>query len=196
MSNCQIITLPLELTSNTTHTLRQQAKPVDITHAQARCEALQVIQELITVLRHTGNGVGLAAPQIGFSQRILVVDDEEHPAFALLNPEISPATDAVEIEDESCLSLPSYTAPVARTSVITVRAVSPRDWNIHQFTATGYLSRIIQHEVDHLNGVLFIDRLADMQDLRQHTEPEPFLYDADSVYEPLNELDTELLVSS
>lgn len=106
-------------------------------------------------------GVGLAAPQVAESLRICLVDlsagrrpGEMH---VLINPEIL-SRDGLQLREEGCLSVPGFEATVARPARLTVRALD-RNGNARELHAEGLLARVIQHEVDHLDGILFIDRL-------------------------------------
>jgi peptide deformylase len=104
------------------------------------------------------DGVGLAAPQIGVSKRILVVHEPESGReMCLINPEMTSA-DGRETGEEGCLSLPQIYAPVSRYARIEGRAVDETG-EAHVFEAEGMLARIIQHEMDHLDGIVFFDRL-------------------------------------
>jgi peptide deformylase len=102
-------------------------------------------------------GIGLAAPQVGLPHRILVMDDGQGGAQALINPEIETRSGTVR-EEEGCLSLPGIFGVVERSKTITVRAMDS-DGKAVSLEATGLKARIVQHELDHLDGVLFIDRL-------------------------------------
>lgn len=123
------------------------------------------IQELIRDMfetMHAANGIGLAAPQVGEGKRVIVVDvspvDEESRPIALVNPEIVRKQGWVE-GVEGCLSIPGVDGPVFRHESV---VVSGRDENGLPVTveASGILSRALQHEIDHLDGILFIDRLS------------------------------------
>jgi len=103
------------------------------------------------------DGVGLAGPQVGVSRRILVCREPDAEPRCLVNPEII-ARDGKETAEEGCLSLPALYAPVARATKIKVRACDPMGRSL-EFEATNLLARIIQHECDHLDGIVFLDRL-------------------------------------
>lgn len=111
----------------------------------------------------SANGVGLAAPQVGKPLRVITVLDGER-AFSMVNPEIVRAS-GESVAEEGCLSLPLFFGPVPRHAEITVRSLDERGKKIRR-KATGLLARAIQHEIDHLNGVLFKDRLAEGAELR------------------------------
>jgi peptide deformylase len=125
---------------------------------------------------HDAPGVGLAAPQIGESVRVLVAEytDEsrdEHHKVALVNPEIVKASDDEELGTEGCLSIPGYVGDnVPRALAVTVKARDPKGKEV-RVKAEGWWARILQHEIDHLNGVLYID-LIDPKDVREVTEDE------------------------
>ncbi|HEY7342281.1 MAG TPA: peptide deformylase [Ktedonobacterales bacterium] len=125
---------------------------------------------------HDAPGVGLAAPQIGESVRVLVAeytDDSrnEHHKVALVNPEVIKASDDEELGTEGCLSIPGYVGDnVPRALAVTVKARDPKGKEV-RLKAEGWWARILQHEVDHLNGVLYID-LIDPKDVREVTEDE------------------------
>jgi peptide deformylase len=132
--------------------LRQVATPVrDIT-----AEIKRIIADMTETMWHQV-GIGLAAPQVGLPHRILVMDDGNGGAQALINPVIENRSGTIR-EEEGCLSLPGVFGVVERTKTITVRAMDA-DGKPVSLEATGLKARIVQHELDHLDGVLFIDRL-------------------------------------
>lgn len=103
-------------------------------------------------------GVGLAAPQVGESIRVLVAEYEDE-AVALVNPEIIKRSEDEELGTEGCLSIPGYVGDdVARATAITVKARDPKGKEV-RLKAEGWFARILQHEIDHLDGVLFTDRI-------------------------------------
>jgi peptide deformylase len=104
---------------------------------------------------YASKGVGLAAPQIGISKRVVVVDVGEG-LIELINPEII-AGSGVETDYEGCLSIPGVIGEVPRASAVIVKALN-RDGKLVQYKAKGYLARAFQHELDHLDGILFIDK--------------------------------------
>jgi peptide deformylase len=132
--------------------LRQVATPVrDIT-----AEIKRIIADMTETMWHQV-GIGLAAPQVGLPYRILVMDDGKGGAQALINPEIESRSGTIR-EEEGCLSLPGVFGVVERSKTISVKAVDA-DGKPVSLEATGLKARIVQHELDHLDGVLFIDRL-------------------------------------
>ncbi len=124
---------------------------------------------------YTANGIGLAAPQVGVHQQLLVIDlDPRKPAtppMVLINPEIMGASATIDTYEEGCLSIPGVYLNVVRPSRV---EVSFRDemGRPRRLRADGLLARCIQHEMDHLNGVLFVDRVTDRvsleEELQQH----------------------------
>lgn len=136
--------------------LRQTAKPVvNITE-----EVSNLVHDMVDTM-YSAPGVGLAAPQVGVSLRIVIIDrvdlPDEMDYMALINPEITQAEGSWVCE-EGCLSLPGETAEVKRAMKITVRALDLSNQTL-EIDAEGMIARIIQHEVDHLNGKLFPDRI-------------------------------------
>jgi peptide deformylase len=119
-----------------------------------------LIDDLIDTLRDA-HGVGLAAPQVGIGQRVCIVDVSggQNPSdlLVLVNPAFE-AREGLQLELEGCLSLPGFEATVARPSRVRVRHLD-REGRERTVEGEGLLARAIQHEIDHLDGVLFIDRL-------------------------------------
>jgi peptide deformylase len=149
--------------------LRQKAAPI--------AEVNDELRALIANMRETMkaySGVGLAANQVGVAKRVLVVDvpldDEKRAQFALINPKISKRA-GTETGEEGCLSIPGVWEDVTRARSIHVEALDEQGRAI-QIEADGYLARALQHEVDHLDGVLFVDRLSALkrQFLRRQLE--------------------------
>ena len=106
-------------------------------------------------------GVGLAAPQVGVSQRVAVVDVGEDfgPPLVLINPRIVESSAELETAEEGCLSIPDLFGDVERPLSVVLEALD-RDGKPYRVSATGYRARAIQHEIDHLDGILFLDRLS------------------------------------
>ncbi|MBM2577224.1 peptide deformylase [Jannaschia sp. Os4] len=112
-------------------------------------------------------GIGLAAPQVGVNARLLVMDcvkdEEEAPRpLVMFNPEIVAASDETSVYEEGCLSIPEQYADVTRPAEVTVRWMD-RDGNAVQEDMAGLWATCVQHEVDHLDGTLFIDRIGPMK---------------------------------
>jgi peptide deformylase len=119
-------------------------------------QILQLVKDLFeTMASH--EGVGLAAPQVGVLKRILVLQEpEKEEGMCLINPEIK-VFDGSETGEEGCLSLPQIYAPISRRVGIEVSALDEHGRR-RRFEAAGLLARIIQHEADHLEGIVFLDR--------------------------------------
>jgi peptide deformylase len=122
---------------------------------------------------HAHNGVGLAAPQIGQAIRLLVAElepdrQEGENGFkvALCNPEIVKASDDMETGIEGCLSIPGWIGEVPRHLSVTVKGQTPEGKEV-RIKAENYYARVLQHEIDHLNGVLFTDRIVDLSTFRR-----------------------------
>jgi len=154
-------------------TLRQKARKV----TRFGPEVQQLINDMVETMR-AAPGVGLAAPQIDVQERIVVVElpaDEEEglPAelYAFVNPEIVKASRETEEGEEGCLSIPGYIGEVERSTEIVIRGQDALG-RPQRLKARDYLARIFQHEIDHLEGVLFIDRVTDPSKIRRITAEE------------------------
>lgn len=139
--------------------LRRRAKPV----GKVTGETQRLIDAMIETMR-TASGIGLAAPQVGVSKRIMVaeVDGKLH---VLIDPQII-KRHGQEIGTEGCLSIPGVVADVPRAARVVVKGKNRRGRGIH-LAAEGLLARVLQHEVDHLNGVLFLERVVDRSTIRE-----------------------------
>jgi len=137
--------------------LRKPAQPVS--------EIDDEVQRLIDDMAETmfaAPGVGIAAPQVGVSQRILLVRSLEDPEgkdyIVLINPEII-SSEGKEVAEEGCLSVPELRMEVARAEKVRVKALD-RQGKSFEMEGIGLMARILQHEIDHLNGLFYIDRLS------------------------------------
>jgi peptide deformylase len=126
------------------------------------------VRDLIADMRetmHGYHGVGLAGNQVGVLQRVIVVDvpleDESRARHALINPVLD-QREGRENAEEGCLSIPGIYDDVRRSRSVRVRALDERGAKV-EFVAEGYLARALQHEVDHLDGVLFVDRISPLK---------------------------------
>ncbi|HAP44393.1 MAG: peptide deformylase [Spirochaetes bacterium GWD1_61_31] len=135
--------------------LRQTAVPVSDFNDQLRSTI-----EAMFVSMERGHGIGLAAPQIGISQRFFIIKIEGDIGRTFINPELVLTSPELVDYEEGCLSIPGVYAKVNRPGTIKVQAWNEkgRPFNLE---ADGLLARVIQHELDHLNGVLFTDRLSE-----------------------------------
>lgn len=116
----------------------------------------QLAEDMLETM-YVYEGVGLAGPQVGLAKRLFVMHDPDGKAMCLVNPEILEA-EGTEMGEEGCLSLPQVYAMVPRAPRIRVRAYDPHGTK-REFESFGYEARIIQHEIDHLEGIVFPDRL-------------------------------------
>ncbi len=119
----------------------------------------ELAQDMIDTLNETSNGIGLAAPQIGVLKRIFIIDmreDENSEPIIFINPEIISKVGTFE-HTEGCLSIPDIWGEIRRPAKVTVRAT---DLNGEEFTLTakGLMAACVEHETDHLNGMLYVDR--------------------------------------
>ena len=151
----EIVTLPEPV-------LRKKARKV----TDFGPELQTLIDDMVETMR-VAPGVGLAAPQVNASVRVIVVEygeeDEEEKAplppklYTVVNPEITRFSKESEVGSEGCLSIPGFAGDVDRPLAVTVKGLNRRGQPI-RIKAEGWLARIFQHEIDHLDGVLFIDR--------------------------------------
>ncbi len=136
--------------------LEQPASPVDAVTDEVRT----LIDDMIQTM-YAAPGVGLAAPQIGIGLRVFVIDLSVGQAaselLALVNPKFE-SRDGMQLEEEGCLSLPGFSATVARSSCAVVIGLD-RDGQPLRIEGSDLLARALQHEMDHLDGTLFVDRL-------------------------------------
>lgn len=131
--------------------LREKAMPVKRINERL----LNLLDDMAETM-YKAEGVGLAAPQVGVSKRLFVVDvGDEHGLLEFINPEII-AREGEQLGPEGCLSIPGISGEVRRAKKVKVRALN-REGKPFELDAEDYLARAIQHELDHLNGVLFID---------------------------------------
>jgi peptide deformylase len=126
----------------------------------------QLVDDMLETM-HATNGVGLAAIQIGVPERVIVVhvpEDEENPetgkAYAVINPELARKSREMEAGLEGCLSVPGWVGEVDRHHTVTVKGKDPSGRPI-RVKAQGLLARVFQHEIDHCDGILFIDHIED-----------------------------------
>lgn len=160
MAILKIITIPDPV-------LRQKARKI----SRVTPAIQTLIDDMVETMR-AAPGVGLAAPQVNVSERLIVVeygegsDDPEDPGkdailYTLVNPEITRRSRTTDVANEGCLSIPGYVGDVERHETVTVKALN-RQGDKVKIKAKGWLARILQHEIDHLDGILFIDRAIEM----------------------------------
>lgn len=136
--------------------LRQRAPDVEAVDDDVR----RLVDDLFETMQ-AAKGVGLAAPQIGVSRRVAVVDvgEESGPPLVLINPRIVESSDEVETAEEGCLSIPEIYGEVERPYAVVLEALD-RNAKPYRVATTGFQARAVQHEIDHLDGILFLDRLS------------------------------------
>ena len=143
--------------------LRQKAKKVRSFDASMQ----KLVDDMFETM-HAAHGAGLAAPQIALPIRLFVAEYEENK-IALFNPEIIKA-EGEELGTEGCLSIPGYAGDnIRRAAVVIVKGQDVRGKPV-RIRAEGWYARILQHEIDHLDGILFLDRLDRPEDLREVSE--------------------------
>ncbi|MGB1200037.1 MAG: peptide deformylase [Cognaticolwellia aestuarii] len=140
--------------------------------AEVNDDTRKIVDDMFETM-YDENGVGLAATQVNIHQRIVVIDvseDRDKP-IALINPEIIKKSDETFINEEGCLSVPGCYAKVTRHETVTVKALD-RDGNEFSLDGDELLSICIQHELDHLAGILFVDYLSPLKRKRIQTKLE------------------------
>ncbi len=139
--------------------LRQKAAPV----AEVDEDVRRLVDDMLETM-YDADGIGLAAPQVGLLKRVLVIDirDPEVRPFALVNPEILETGGESEKGEEGCLSIPGLRDIVERPGTCRVRGLD-RNGDAVEIQADGLLARALQHEIDHLDGVLFVDRVSPLK---------------------------------
>ena len=141
--------------------LRQLSKPVERVD-----DALRRLADDMLETMYDAPGIGLAAIQIGVPLRLLVIDlakdDQPKAPHVVINPQIVASGDEISVYEEGCLSIPDYYAEVERPATVTV-AYLDRDGTERTLQADGLMATCLQHEIDHLNGVLFIDHISKLK---------------------------------
>jgi peptide deformylase len=141
--------------------LRQKASPIEsLTSAEK-----ELADSMLATLYAIPNGVGLAAPQVGVLKRLVVIDvdreDLDSKPLVLINPKIQSLEGEI-VDEEACLSIPDVTADVKRAEKVVVTALS-LDGEEFSVEGEGFFARVLQHEIDHLDGVLFIDHIGGLK---------------------------------
>jgi peptide deformylase len=132
--------------------LKMKARPVDEFD-----DELKSLVERMKLLMVDANGIGLAATQVGVLRRLFVFQPDEHDVLALINPEIVEQSGETEVADEGCLSIQGITVPVERSLKVTIAGKDENGEDV-RYELEGYAARCVQHETDHLDGVLMLDR--------------------------------------
>ena len=146
--------------------LHKVAKPVEAVDARIK----QLVKDMAQTM-YEAPGIGLAATQVDVHERVIVIDlsDDQSDLRVLINPEITWASDEVQTYEEGCLSVPGVYDEVKRASVIKVTALD-EEGQTQTFEADGLLAVCIQHEIDHLNGKVFVERLSTLKQSRIRTK--------------------------
>jgi len=141
--------------------LKITTEPVETVDDEVR----QFMDDMLDSM-HAANGIGLAAPQVGDHRSIIVVDvagkDEEPDPIRMVNPEIVWVSDQDYLHEEGCLSLPEYYADVVRPEAVRVRYIDGNN-KPQELEAEGLLAICVQHEIDHLDGILFVDHISSLK---------------------------------
>ena len=132
--------------------LREISKPVEKINQDVKT----LVQDMVETMK-SHKGVGLAAPQIGIFQRIIIIGIPEEEPLAIINPELSKPKSEDQLE-EGCLSIPGVRVTIKRATNVMVKGLSPEEKTL-KIQADDLFARVVQHEVDHLNGILIIDKL-------------------------------------
>ena len=146
--------------------LRQKAKRIRNIDGSVN----KLIGDMIDTL-HEAAGVGLAAPQVGVPLRVIVIRLPEQEAFALINPQIV-RRKGERVVNEGCLSVPGYVGEIKRSEAVTVKGRDPEGKEI-RMKAEELLAQALEHEIDHINGILYIDHLESPDKLRKLEPGEP-----------------------
>lgn len=156
--------------------LRQKAKKVPKIDKSIH----RLIEDMIDSM-YAANGVGLAAPQIGVSLRVIVLGMPEEEPFALVNPEIVKRS-GERVLDEGCLSVPGYRGRVTRSMTVVAKGIDPQTGKMRRLKETDtLLAQALEHEIDHINGTLYVDHLESEDDLEEIEPGEPIRRDAQRV---------------
>jgi peptide deformylase len=163
---------PLEIHQLGSKELRSPARRISKVDASVRDLARDMLRSM-----YTAKGIGLAAPQVGVHRQLLVIDldleEAATPPLVLINPEITAAGASFNTYEEGCLSIPGVYLDVVRPSVVEV-TFRDETGRPRRLKADGLLARCIQHEMDHLQGVLFVDRVTDELSLNDGLQQQGF----------------------
>lgn len=146
--------------------LRKRARRVPAVHDPALQQLVDDMSETMQAAR----GVGLAAPQVGHSLRLAVIGIPEQPLLVLVNPRVLRRAGKRQVE-EGCLSVPGYVGTVTRSLKVWVQATDRTGAEYRLPGATGLLAQALEHEIDHLNGILYLDHLVSHEALREAGVP-------------------------
>jgi peptide deformylase len=161
MPRLAIVTIHPDLVGLHDHVLRQVCRPVDLADPAQLALCRQLAVDMFEALYASG-GSALAAPQVAVTLRMFVADPPHLPfgPYVFINPEIVARSEAVAVEEEGCLSIPGFRGRVARPAEVTLRAFTLQGEAV-ELELSGFPARLAQHEIDHLDGVLYPDRFAE-----------------------------------
>jgi peptide deformylase len=167
---------PLDIHYLGDRVLRQPAKRITKIDDSIRATIADMLQTM-----YSADGIGLAAPQVGIHKQLIVIDcepqDPDNPPLVLINPKITKSSSQVCDGEEGCLSIPGVYLPVTRPEEIEV-TYKNENGKPCKLKASGLLSRAIQHEMDHLNGVMFVDRVENNLALTEELKKQGFAVNA------------------
>ncbi len=163
---------PLDVHHLGDRVLRQPAKRISKVDDKLR----DLIRDMLKTM-YSEDGIGLAAPQVGINKQLLVIDinfeDADAPPLVMINPQIKSTNKDIEVDQEGCLSIPGVFLDVKRPTAVEV-AYKDENGRPQRLKATELLARVILHEMDHLNGVLFVDRVENKVALTQELQKQGF----------------------
>jgi len=167
---------PLQMHYLGDRVLRQPAKRVTKIDDELR----QLVREMLQTM-YSSDGIGLAAPQVGINKQLIVIDcqpdEPDHPPLVLINPVIKQVSSKLCVAQEGCLSIPNVFLDVKRPEVVTI-AYKDENGRPQTLKADDLLGRCILHEMDHLNGVVFVDRVENSLTLTEELSKNGFSYQA------------------
>lgn len=127
----------------------------------------KIVDDLIETMKHHKIAIGLAAPQVGISLKVSVInlnENKEEPTLIIVNPKILSTSGKKDKKKESCMSLPHYRGEVERKHKINI-SYQDRFGKVNQLETEGFLARVLSHEIDHLDGILYIDKMESLNGL-------------------------------
>ncbi len=165
MAVLPIITLHEHLLKISASALRQKSSVIDLNNSNMMGQVLSLVEDMFeTMYSSPWAGVGLAAPQVGVLWRLIVIDFQNEP-YVVINPRITSRSEENEVGSEVCLSLPFMTGDVQRNKSIKLEFFD-LNGELHTREEEGFRAVVFQHEIDHLDGVLYVDRLVSAKKIR------------------------------
>ncbi len=159
---------PLKIITLGHPTLRQKARPLSVEEIKSS-EVQKFIADFVQTLRNSGYGAALAGNQVDKLWQIIVMELNKMPLQVLINPVVVKFSEETDEGYEGCLSVPNYLGVVERSSKIVVEALNEKCEPI-KIKAGGFRSRVLQHEIDHLHGIMYLDRMKDFSTLMTEEE--------------------------